>query len=150
MLIVELEPATTTDDLSFGQFYRRVRASVARLRETPVILFTSHSPPDEVIRGLMAGADGYIAKPIDVATFAGQVEAHQRVAGRRAAVAHGGGRHRSDPPVQPALECRERKARHAQRLAGDVLAPHVVGILVFVDRRAVVPPGLPSPSLRAG
>jgi CheY-like chemotaxis protein len=44
-------------------FLERMRKH-PRLQETPVILFTSHSHPDDVIRGLMAGADGYIAKPV--------------------------------------------------------------------------------------
>ncbi|HWA77075.1 MAG TPA: response regulator [Polyangiaceae bacterium] len=38
LLLIELEPATSSDDLSFGQFYRRVRKSVARLRETQRVL----------------------------------------------------------------------------------------------------------------
>lgn len=44
-------------------FLERIRGH-PRLKDTPVVLFTSHSEPDDVIRGLMAGADGYLAKPI--------------------------------------------------------------------------------------
>jgi CheY-like chemotaxis protein len=45
------------------------------LRDTPVILFTSHSNPDDVIRGLMVGADGYLAKPVSPATLLTAVKA---------------------------------------------------------------------------
>jgi two-component system, chemotaxis family, sensor kinase Cph1 len=48
LLVLELEPATTADDLSFGQFYRRVRASVARLRETQRVLDLAHLAAREV------------------------------------------------------------------------------------------------------
>jgi light-regulated signal transduction histidine kinase (bacteriophytochrome)/CheY-like chemotaxis protein len=47
-LIVELEPATTADDLSFGQFYRRVRRSVARLRETQRVMDLADLAAQEV------------------------------------------------------------------------------------------------------
>lgn len=48
VLVVELEPATTADDLSFGQFYRRVRRSVARLRETQRVLDLAELAAQEV------------------------------------------------------------------------------------------------------
>ncbi|MDF3071690.1 MAG: cph1 2 [Polyangiaceae bacterium] len=48
LLVVELEPATTNDDLSFGQFYRRVRRSVARLRETQRVLGLAELAAEEV------------------------------------------------------------------------------------------------------
>jgi chemotaxis family two-component system sensor kinase Cph1 len=48
LLLLELEPATTADDLSFGQFYRRVRASVARLRETQRVLDLAELAAEEV------------------------------------------------------------------------------------------------------
>jgi two-component system, chemotaxis family, sensor kinase Cph1 len=48
LLIVELEPAKTSDDLSFGQFYRRVRKSVARLRETQRVLDLAELAAQEV------------------------------------------------------------------------------------------------------
>lgn len=44
-------------------FLARMRAN-KRLKDTPVILFTAHSERRHVVRGLLAGADGYIAKPI--------------------------------------------------------------------------------------
>jgi two-component system chemotaxis sensor kinase CheA len=44
-------------------FLARMRAN-KHLKGTPVILFTAHSERRHVIRGLLAGADGYIAKPI--------------------------------------------------------------------------------------
>jgi CheY-like chemotaxis protein len=44
-------------------FLRRMRAH-KRLKNTPVILFTVHSQRQDIVRGLQAGADGYIAKPI--------------------------------------------------------------------------------------
>ena len=58
------------DGITFLERMRRHR----RLRETPVILFTSHSYPDDVIRGLMAGADGYIAKPVAAAMLLSAVK----------------------------------------------------------------------------
>ncbi|RYZ05898.1 MAG: response regulator [Myxococcales bacterium] len=48
LLVVELEPATSSDDLSFGQFYRRVRKSVARLRETQRVLDLAELAAEEV------------------------------------------------------------------------------------------------------
>ena len=53
------------DGITFLDRIRKHR----RLRDTPVILFTSHSNPDDVIRGLMVGADGYLAKPVSPATL---------------------------------------------------------------------------------
>lgn len=44
-------------------FLARLRSS-KRLSETPVILFTALSERRHVVRGLLAGADGYVAKPI--------------------------------------------------------------------------------------
>ncbi len=48
LLVLELEPATSADDLSFGQFYRRVRKSVARLRETQRVLDLAELAAQEV------------------------------------------------------------------------------------------------------
>ncbi len=47
---------------------RRMRADV-RLQNTRVVLLTSQSDITDLIRGLEAGADNYIAKPYDVATL---------------------------------------------------------------------------------
>jgi len=44
-------------------FLAKMRAN-KYLKETPVVLFTAHSERRHVIRGLLAGADGYVAKPI--------------------------------------------------------------------------------------
>ena len=54
-------------------FLERMRQH-PRLRDTPVIIFTSHSQPDDVIHGLVAGADGYIAKPVATATLLSAVK----------------------------------------------------------------------------
>ncbi len=45
------------------EFLARMRAS-HRLRDTPVILFTALCEREHVVKGLLAGADGYVAKPI--------------------------------------------------------------------------------------
>jgi CheY-like chemotaxis protein len=44
-------------------FLRRIRRH-KRLFDTPVVLFTAHAAQVDIVRGLQAGADGYIAKPI--------------------------------------------------------------------------------------
>ncbi len=44
-------------------FLAKMRAH-KRLKDTPVILFTAHSERRHIVRGLLAGADGYIAKPV--------------------------------------------------------------------------------------
>lgn len=54
-------------------FLERMRKH-PQLGETPVVLFTSHSKPDDVIRGLMAGADGYVAKPVTAAALISAVK----------------------------------------------------------------------------
>jgi two-component system, chemotaxis family, sensor kinase Cph1 len=48
LLVVELEPATSNDDLSFGEFYRKVRKSMARLRETHRVLDLAKLAAEEV------------------------------------------------------------------------------------------------------
>ena len=45
------------------EFLARMRQS-RRLKDTPVILFTALAERRHVVRGLLAGADGYVAKPI--------------------------------------------------------------------------------------
>jgi len=40
-----------------------------RLFDTPVVLFTAHSRQADIVRGLQAGADGYIAKPISASAL---------------------------------------------------------------------------------
>jgi CheY-like chemotaxis protein len=45
------------------EFLARIRRH-KRLFDTPVVLFTAHAAQSDIVRGLQAGADGYIAKPI--------------------------------------------------------------------------------------
>ena len=45
------------------EFLGRMRQN-RRLKDTPVILFTALAERRHVVRGLLAGADGYVAKPI--------------------------------------------------------------------------------------
>ena len=49
-------------------FLARMRAN-KYLKNKPVILFTAHSERRHIVRGLLAGADGYIAKPISGAAL---------------------------------------------------------------------------------
>ena len=46
-----------------------------RFRHLPIVALTAHALRGDRERFLAGGCDGYIAKPIDVATFAMQVEA---------------------------------------------------------------------------
>lgn len=55
-------------------FLARMRAH-RRLKDTPVILFTGLSERRHIVRGLLAGADGYIAKPVSPAALAQAVRA---------------------------------------------------------------------------
>jgi two-component system cell cycle response regulator DivK len=51
-----------------------------RYRRLPIVALTAHALRGDRERFLAGGCDGYIAKPIDVATFAGQVEAYLAMA----------------------------------------------------------------------
>ena len=50
-------------DMNGLEFLRRIRRH-KHLFDTPVVLFTAHAAQVDIVRGLQAGADGYIAKPI--------------------------------------------------------------------------------------
>jgi len=54
-----------------------------RANTTPVLMLTARSGPEDVIRGLDAGADDYLAKPFEI----GVLEARLRAVGRRRAPA---------------------------------------------------------------
>lgn len=54
------------------EFLARIRRH-KRLFDTPVVLFTAHSRQADIIRGLQAGADGYIAKPISASALVAAV-----------------------------------------------------------------------------
>ncbi len=56
------------------EFLARVRRH-KHLFETPVVLFTAHSARKDIVRGLQAGADGYIAKPISASALVAAVNA---------------------------------------------------------------------------
>jgi DNA-binding response OmpR family regulator len=46
----------------------------ATLRATPIILLTSRTQEDDVVRGLRAGADDYVVKPFSPVELLGRVE----------------------------------------------------------------------------
>jgi CheY-like chemotaxis protein len=60
-------------EMSGLEFLERMRRH-GRIKDTPVILFTVHNERSDVIRGLQAGADGYIAKPIGAAALVSAVK----------------------------------------------------------------------------
>jgi CheY-like chemotaxis protein len=59
MLLLDVE----MPDMNGLEFLRRIRRH-KHLFDTPVVLFTAHAAQVDIVRGLQAGADGYIAKPI--------------------------------------------------------------------------------------
>jgi CheY-like chemotaxis protein len=54
------------------EFLSRIRRH-KHLFDTPVVLFTAHSSQIDVVRGMQAGADGYIAKPISASALVSAV-----------------------------------------------------------------------------
>lgn len=54
---------------------RQIKAD-PRTRATPVVALTAYAMKGDEARMLEAGCDGYIAKPIDVASFASRVKAY--------------------------------------------------------------------------
>ena len=73
VLLVDIQ-LPGTDGLAL---VRDVRATPG-LAELPVIAFTAYAMQGDEQRFLAAGCDGYIAKPIDVHSFAAQVRVHLR------------------------------------------------------------------------
>lgn len=57
------------------------------LHGTPIIAVTSYAMPGDREKALAAGCDGYIEKPIDPDTFAGEVEQLARIPPRQGASA---------------------------------------------------------------
>jgi len=55
------------------EFLARMRAN-KHLKDTPVVLFTALSERRHIVRGLLAGADGYIAKPISGSALVSAVQ----------------------------------------------------------------------------
>ncbi len=62
-------------DIDGLEVTRRMRASEADGR-VPIIAVTSYAMPGDKEKALAAGCNGYIAKPINVDTFVGEIEKH--------------------------------------------------------------------------
>ncbi|MHB8586797.1 MAG: response regulator [Thermoplasmatota archaeon] len=56
-----------------GVALTRVVKAKEELRRIPVVILTAYAMRGDRERFLAAGADGYIAKPIDIATFPGEI-----------------------------------------------------------------------------
>ena len=69
MLLLDVE----MPEMNGLEFLRRIRRH-KRLFDTPVVLFTAHSNQADIVRGLQAGADGYIAKPISASALVSAVK----------------------------------------------------------------------------
>ncbi len=59
-------------DMDGREALEKIRSSVLTSR-LPVVAFTAHAMVGDRERALAAGFDGYLSKPIDVATFAAKV-----------------------------------------------------------------------------
>lgn len=53
------------------ELLRRIR----ELGDTPVIMLAEASEPGEIVRGLRAGADDYVVKPVDVEVLVARIDA---------------------------------------------------------------------------
>lgn len=69
LLLLDIE----LPEMSGLEFLERLRHH-GRVKDTPVILFTVRAGRGDVIRGLQAGADGYIAKPISASALVAAVK----------------------------------------------------------------------------
>lgn len=58
--------------MSGFDFLERMRAN-HHVKDTPVVLFASHAARGDLVRAFKAGADGYITKSVDRATFVAAV-----------------------------------------------------------------------------
>ncbi|MBI4292330.1 MAG: response regulator [Betaproteobacteria bacterium] len=93
------------------------------LKATPVILLTMLSDPEDVIRGLKAGADAYLTKPYNIPSLISRIES---------LLAH--------PPVPPPGQERRKVSI---RLAGhthtvDAHGPRILSLLVSTYENAVL------------
>ena len=64
------------------ELVREIRRQFEHLREMPLILLSSRSDRDDIIKGLEIGADDYITKPIDLGILVQRIRAQLREAGR--------------------------------------------------------------------
>ena len=64
------------------ELVREIRQQFEHLREMPLILLSSRSERDDIIKGLEIGADDYITKPIDLGILVQRIRAQLREAGR--------------------------------------------------------------------
>jgi two-component system cell cycle response regulator DivK len=63
-----------------GVAFTRVLKADPHTRDIPIVAFTAYAMKGDEARLLEAGCDGYLSKPIDVATFATRVRSFLRTA----------------------------------------------------------------------